>query len=98
MSILGPNTGNIFLADLFLAVKDLDIANYADDGTPFIVKGNIENPIASLEETSNALCDWFRTNRLRSNSDKCHVLVSTNKHLNIVTGDCTTGSSECGKL
>ena len=42
MSILGPVIGNIFLADLFLAVKD--------DGTPFIVKDNIENPIASLEE------------------------------------------------
>ena len=34
-SILGPLLFNIFLADLFFVVKDIDIANYADDLRPF---------------------------------------------------------------
>ena len=57
--ILGPLLFNIFLADLFFIVKDIDIASYADDNTPFIVEDNIENIIASLEEATNALFDWF---------------------------------------
>ena len=80
-SILGPLLFKIFLADLFFIVKDIDIASYADDNTPFTVEDNIENVIASLEEATNALFDWFDNNRWKSNPDKCHDLVSTNKHL-----------------
>ena len=59
-------------------VKDIDIASYADDRTPFIAENNID-VIASLEQVSDALFNWFRNNRLKNNVDKCHVLVSTNK-------------------
>ena len=97
-SILGPLLFNIFLADLFFIVKDIDIASYADDNTPFIVEDNIENVIASLEEATNALFDWFDNNRLKSNPDKCHTLVSTNKHLNMKVCDYTIGNSQCEKL
>ena len=86
--ILGPLLFNNFLADLFFIVKDIDIASYADDNTPFIVEDNIENVIASLEEATNALFDWFDNNRLKSNPGKCHALVSTNKHLNVKTIRC----------
>ena len=58
-SILGPPFFNIFLADLFFIVKDIDIASYADDTTPVIVEDNVENLIASLEEASNTLFVWF---------------------------------------
>ena len=34
-SILGPLSFNIFLANLFLVLKDVNIANFADDNTPF---------------------------------------------------------------
>ena len=97
-SILGPLLFNIFLADLFFIVKDIDIAIYADDNTSFIVEDNIENVIASLEEATNALFDWFANNRLKSNPDKCHALVSTNKHLNMKVCDYTIGNSQCEKL
>ena len=39
--ILGPLLFNIFLADLFFVLKDIDIESYADDSTPFIVENNI---------------------------------------------------------
>ena len=38
-SILGPLLFNIFLCDLFLLTKDIDIASYTDDNTPYIVGG-----------------------------------------------------------
>ena len=69
MSIIRPLLCYIFLEEFFLIVKNTDIASYADDSAPFIVEDNIENPIASLEEVSNALLDWFRNNPLKSNPE-----------------------------
>ena len=97
-SILGPLLFNIFLADLFFVVKDIYIASYPDDSTPFIVENNIDNVIASLEQVSDALFNWFKNNRLKNNVDKCHVLVSTNKPVGIKIGDYTIDNSECKKL
>ena len=54
-SIIGPLLFNTFLADLFFVVKDIDIACYADDSTPFIVENNTDNVIASLKQVSDVL-------------------------------------------
>ena len=86
------------MADLFLKVKKLDIASYADDSTPFIAEDNIKNLIALLEEVFNALFDWFKNNGLKGNYYKCHALLSTNKHLGIGVGGCMVGDNECQKL
>ena len=74
--------------------KDIYIASYADDATPFIVENNIENVIASLEQVSEDLFNWFKNNRLKSNADKCHVLVSTNKSIGVNIGNYTIDNSE----
>ena len=96
--ILGSLLFNIFLADLFFVVKDMDIGSYADDSTPIIVENNIDNVIASLEQDSDAMFNWFKNNRLKNNVDKCHVLVSTSKPVGIKVGDYTIDNSECEKL
>ena len=75
--------------------KDIDIASYTDDATPFIVENNIENVIASLEQVSEDLFNWFKNNRLKNNADKCHVLVSTNKSIGANIGNYTIDNSEC---
>ena len=59
-------------------LKDIDIASYPDDSTPFIVENNIDNVIASLEQVSDALFNWLKNYRLKNNVDKCHVLVQAN--------------------
>ena len=51
-SILGPLLFNIFLVDLFFIVNSTDIANYADDNTPYATTNDIDSLIASLEEAS----------------------------------------------
>ena len=79
-------------------VKDIDIASYADDRTPFIVENNIDSVIESFEQVSDALFNWFKNNRLKNNVEKCHVLVSTNKPVGIKIGDYTTDNGECEKL
>ena len=42
-SILGALLFNIFLADLFFTLNNIEIANYADDTTTFVFPNNIND-------------------------------------------------------
>ena len=44
-----------FLADLFLIHSDIDIANFADDNTPYLSTQNVDNVMESVEQTSVSL-------------------------------------------
>ena len=82
-SILGPLLFNIFLADLFLIHSDIDIANFADDNTPYLSAKNVEDVIESIERASVSLFRWFENNLLKGNADKCHFLVSTSQEVSL---------------
>ena len=62
---------NIFSADLFFIINDINIASYADVNVPYIIADNIVSLIKSFEEASTALFQWFDDNPLKSNPDKC---------------------------
>ena len=40
-SILGPLLFNIFFVDLFFILSEIDIANYADDNTPYTSSNDV---------------------------------------------------------
>ena len=61
-SILGRLLFNTYLADLFLIMDDIDIANYADDNKPYVIADDVDGVIASLENASNTLFRWFSDN------------------------------------
>ena len=61
-SIPGPLFFNIFLCDLFLIMKNTDIASYADDNTPYTTGNSIEEVIQKLENAAKTLFQWFRDN------------------------------------
>ena len=48
-SILDPLLFNIFLADLPFILNKIDIANYADDNTPYTSSNDVNGLIKSLE-------------------------------------------------
>ena len=54
--------------------------------------------IASLEQASDALFNWFKNSHLKSNINKFHLLFSTNKPVGIKIGNSTKDNSECKKL
>ena len=55
-SILGPLLFNIFLADLFFILNNVDIASYGDDNTtPHVIADDINGVITSLEKASKVL-------------------------------------------
>ena len=45
----------MFTYDIFFLLKDMHVANYADDTTPYTYGENIETLIKSLEQSHNLL-------------------------------------------
>ena len=74
-SVLGPELYNYYSNDLFLFIL-LDIANYADDNSPFTVANSIPQVISNLEADAKNLLNWIKYNGLKANPEKFHVLLS----------------------
>ena len=97
-SVLRPLLYNIFLADLFLIIGNIDIASYADDNTPYIAADNTDALIKSLEEASTALFQLFDNNLLKNNLSECHLLISSNENITVKICEYEIENSELEKL
>ena len=80
-SIPGPLLFNIFICDMFYFLENYELANYADDSTPYIAKRNHKLVIEELETSSSILFKWLQTNYMKVNTDKSHLLLSGNVSL-----------------
>ena len=78
-SVLGPLLFNIYLNDLFYAVENANICNFADDTTPNASGYNLKEVMIDVEHDCTILVEWFRDNFLTLNADKCHLIVSGHK-------------------
>ena len=74
-SILGAPLLNIFSNDIFLLLL-LDVANYADDNSPFTFAETVPAVISQLELECATLIQWVRINGLKANPDKFHMILS----------------------
>ena len=97
-SILGPIFFKTFLSDLVLIVDDVDIANYADDHTIYKEHENIDEIIKHLQNAAAKLFKWFSGNQMKVNTDKCHLLLSTDESSEIYIWDYIIESNTCKKL
>ena len=73
-SILGPLLFNIFMCDMFLVLNTTYFAGYANDSTPFVVRDNIADVIKALEQIGENLVNWFSSNKMKRNTNKCYLL------------------------
>ena len=48
-------------------IEDINIANYADDNTPFVSGDTPLNVITSLENAAEKLFEWFTNNHMKAN-------------------------------
>ena len=78
-SVLRPILFNIFLNDLFFILKNTEIFNFADDTTPHACDTNLELLMHLEHDTTLTVC-WFESNYMKLNTDKCHLIISGNKH------------------
>ena len=85
-SILGPLLFNADLCNLFITTSRYDIANYADDNTKYNSGINIKEVVTSLEIVSKVNFQWFRDNQFQVNTNKCQVLLSNDKQVQVNIG------------
>ena len=57
-------------------LEDFDIANYADDSTPYCVGKSAEFVVNNLEQSSTILFEWLNNNYMKVNTGKSHLLLS----------------------
>ena len=80
-SILGPLFFNIYMNDIFWFTPAVNIANYADDSTPYTTSNDIETLLEILQKNTEILMKWFNENYMKSNNDKCHLVISSSKEV-----------------
>ena len=94
-SILGPLLFNIYLNDIFLFVENTKIANYANNSTPYAIESSAEKLLEPLENETSTLLKWFQWNEMKSNNDKCHLLVINHEDDLTKIGNEETTGSDC---
>ena len=78
---------HIFLSDLFPVISDNDFCSYADGNTIYNSANSIVEVISSLQASAEKLFQWFSHNQMKRNTDKCHLIVSTDEPIEIQVGD-----------
>ena len=66
-SILGPLLFVIYICDLFIVNKEVNVSTYADDTTSFITAMSLQEVILELESTLSEISQWFMNNNLKAN-------------------------------
>ena len=59
-------------------MQNVDFGSYADDNTVYSACSNDDEVIHSMEEFSRKLFKWFADNQMKTNEDKCHLIISAN--------------------
>ena len=97
-TILGRLFFNIQLCDLFFIIEKFDIANFADDNTPYVTGNNISSVVKLSEEVACAIFQWLKDNEMKANAEKCHVLLNTSNELTVKINEVQIKNSQSEKI
>ena len=98
-SILGPLLFNVYLNDLFMFCENSNIANYADDNSPFSCNTDMVSVISLSENDSKSLLEWVKNNDLQANPNKFHLILNeTRGKYFIEIENIKISNSHCEKL
>ena len=76
-SLLEPLLFNTFICDMFYFLEDFDIANYADDSTPYCAGKSSKFVVNTfLDQSSSILFHCLNNNYMKVNTVKGHLLLS----------------------
>ena len=89
---------NIFLCDLLLIINNINFASYEDENTPYTTDESAEKVIDKLEIKTKSLFKGFSGNQMKTNPDKCYLLISSTSQSKLKVDNETIKSSICGKL
>ena len=90
---------SIFVSNLFLIVKDVNFASYADDNTIHQSGRTVDDDVINdLQFSAEKLFHWFSDNQMKGNTDKLHLIMSTNNRPELKIGDSLDKTSTYEKL
>ena len=69
---------NSHVRPLFSA-KSIAIVSYADGLIPYVCLEDMDLIIVKLEVKASYIFQWFNENTIKTNVDKCHLLITTNE-------------------
>ena len=95
---IGSSFIQYFLSDLFPIVKDVNFASYTDDNTIYQSSRSVDDVINDLQLSAEKHFRWFSDNQMKRNSDKCHLVMSTNNTPELKVVDSLIKTSTCEKL
>ena len=72
---------------MFYFLEVFDIANYADDSTPYCAGKSAEFVVINLEQSSTILFEWLNNNCMKVNTGKSHLLLSGNSRATATIDD-----------
>ena len=81
--VLRPILFNPYLNDLFYIAEFTDVCNFANDTKIHACDNDLNNLIKRLEHDAFLAIEWFETDNMKLNKDKCHLLVSLHKYENV---------------
>ena len=84
-SVLGPLLFNNYINDIFFS-EEFQMANFADDCTPYDFGNNTDEVLNKLEEQSILLIEWYKYNYQKPNPEKWHLILNergSNSYRNI---------------
>ena len=98
-SVLGPLLFNIYIHDIFYFMDQSEIANYADDNTPYVVGDDIDVVLQKLKSDYVQLTDWLSVNYMKDNDKKLQLLVpNKGDNISITIGRNNIEGSKVVKL
>ena len=64
--------------DMLFLQKDVNVAAYTDDNSPYFCDKNPEVLLSKLQVCALKLFEWFSNICVKMNSDLCHLIFSSN--------------------
>ena len=83
------------MSDLFLVVKDVNFASYTNNNTIYQSGRNVDDIIIDQQPSVEKLFRWFSDNKMKRNTDKCHLIMSTNNTPELKVGGSLIKASTC---
>ena len=67
-------------------MRNKELCDFADDTTPHACDTNLDKLLMCIEHVTAVTICWFENNYMKLNTDKCHFIISGNKHASLWTG------------
>lgn len=74
------------LSGLFLIIDETEFASYADENTLCDARNTIKDVILPLQLSFKNVFKWFTDNEMQGNSEKCHLILTTDEPVEMQVG------------